>query len=263
MLAVVGCGGAGSRFARYIGEEVNVRSIKINDGNGDINVNRKNVEAYADVSPKIISQAFPWALKLSFPYIFVVGGLGGVVGTSVAKIIGKVRKNKSRLVGIFTLPFSSENAVRRRRALQAIQDIEKYYDIYFILDNDGLVNHYSHVPINVAMSIPAEVMKHIVLDFKRVLIKNFLNMEIRGRVGVGIGIGTGKERIRVAIEDALDSPWMSDGKKVMIFSGNIEIEDVEPVAKYYAPSFLDVYRTTEYGERVKVTIISESSEKKL
>ncbi|MCD6370821.1 MAG: cell division protein FtsZ, partial [Thermoplasmata archaeon] len=173
MLGVVGCGGAGSRFARYVENETGIRSIRINDHGGDINVDRKLVYAYADVSPKIISQAFPWMMKLSFPYLFVVAGLGGLVGTSLVKLIGKGRRS-SRLIGIFTLPFSSENRERRKRAMEAKEIIEKYYDIYFILDNDGLVNNYSYVPINVAMSIPAEVMKHIVLDFKRVIIKNFL-----------------------------------------------------------------------------------------
>ncbi len=263
MLAVIGCGGAGSRFARYIARETGVKSIRLNDGGGDINVDRKLVYAYADVSPKIIAQSFPWVMKLSYPYLFVVAGLGGIVGTGLTKIIGKVRRNKSKLIGIFTLPFSSENLERRRRALQAVQEIGNYYDIYFILDNDGLVNHYSHVPINVAMGIPAEVMKHIVLDFQRVLIKNFLNLQVRGEMGVGIGIGVGKEKIRVAIEDALDSPWMGEGNKIMIFSGDIEIEDVSPIAKNYAPLFVDVYRTSEYGERVKVTILSEKYEKKI
>ena len=263
MLGIVGCGGAGSRFARYVENETGIRSIRINDHGGDINVDRKLVYAYADVSPKIISQTFPWMMKLSFPYLFVVAGLGGVVGTSLVKLIGKGKKRSSRLIGIFTLPFSSENRERRKRAIEAKEMIERYYDIYFILDNDGLVNHYSYVPINVAMSIPAEVMKHIVLDFKRVIIKNFLNMNLRGEYGVGVGLGVGKEKIRVAIEDALDSPWIGNGKKVMVFSGNIEKEDVIPIVKSYDPAFVDVYHTHEYGERVKVTIISEKLEKKL
>jgi len=257
MLGVVGCGGAGSRFARYVENETGIRSIRINDHGGDINVDRKLVYAYADVSPKVISQAFPWMMKLSFPYLFVVAGLGGGSGTGAAKLIGKARKAKSKLIGIFTLPFSSENKERRIRAEEAVKDIERYYDMYFVLDNDGLVKHYSHVPINVAMSISAEVMKHIVLDFKRIFLKNLINVNVSGELGVGIGMGVGKERIRVAIEDALDSPWIKGEKKIMLFSGDIELEDVEPVVKYYDPVFVDVYRTKEYGERVKVTILTK------
>ena len=257
VIKLIGCGGAGSRFASYIAQEIGVDILRINDKHGDLNVDGRLIKAYEDVSSRLISQAFPWINRLSSPYLFVVAGLGGGVGTGAAKLIGKARKGKSKLIGIFTLPFSSENKERRIRAEEAVKDIERYYDMYFVLDNDGLVKHYSHVPINVAMSISAEVMKHIVLDFKRIFLKNLINVNVSGELGVGIGMGVGKERIRVAIEDALDSPWIKGEKKIMLFSGDIELEDVEPVTKYYDPVFVDVYRTKEYGERVKVTILTK------
>lgn len=257
VIKLIGCGGAGSRFASYIAQEIGVDILRINDKHGDLNVDGRLIKAYEDVSPRLISQAFPWINRLSSPYLFVVAGLGGIVGTGAAKLIGKARKGKSKLIGIFTLPFSSENKERRIRAEKAVKDIERYYDMYFVLDNDGLVKQYSHVPINVAMSISAEVMKHIVLDFKRIFLKNLINVNVSGELGVGIGMGVGKERIRVAIEDALDSPWIKGEKKIMLFSGDIELEDVEPVVKYYDPAFVDVYRTKEYGERVKVTILTK------
>ncbi len=255
-LKVLGCGGAGSRFLRYIRGSTYVEGHIINDKNADIIVDPRRVIAYADVSPSLITRAFPWLTHISEPYIFVLAGLGGTLGTSLTKLIAQAKRSKTTLIGIFTLPFSSENRERRAHALKALEKIEKLYHIYFVLDNDGLVKHYSHIPINVAMQISPEVMKHIIIDFQRVLLKNMLNVKLQGRVGVGVGLGSGKNRLQVAIEDALDSPWLGEGKKIMIFSGELELEDAEIASKPYDPEFVDIYFTKEYGDAVKVTILT-------
>ncbi len=255
-LKVLGCGGAGSRFLRYIRRSTPVEGYSINDKNSDIIVDPQKVIAYADVSSPLIMRAFSWVSHITEPYIFVLAGLGGDLGTSLAHLIGNAKRSKATLIGIFTLPFSSENMERRAYAIKALEKIEKLYHIYFVLDNDGLVRHYSHVPINVAMQIPPEVMKHIIIDFQRVLLKNMLNVKLQGRVGVGVGLGSGKNKLQVAIEDALDSPWLSEGKKIMLFSGELELEDAEIASKPYNPEFVDVYFTHEYGDQVKVTILT-------
>ena len=256
MLSIIGCGGAGAKFANYIASASTLRPIIINDINSNIKVDRRKVEAYSTVDGKLISMAFPWIGKINSPYIFVIAGLGGVIGTGMARIFGRTKKHRTKLIGLFTLPFSSENKERREYALKALNDIGKYYDMYFILDNDGLVKHYSHIPITVAMQIPAEVMKHIVLDFKNIMIKNILNVPIAGELGIGIGFGTGKNRLDVAIKDALDSPWIGEGEKIMLFSGNIDIEDAKVASRNYNPIFVDVFQTQQYGEEVKVTVIT-------
>ena len=232
MLSIIGCGGAGAKFASYIASSTTFRPIIINDGNATIKVDRKKVEAYSTVDGKLISMAFPWIGKITSPYMFVIAGLGGSVGTNLVKIFGRTKKHRTKLIGIFTLPFSSENKERREYALDAIADVDKYYDMYFLLDNDGLVKHYSHVPITVAMQIPAEVMKHILLDFKNIMIKNILNVPIAGQLGIGIGFGAGKNKLEIAIEDA------------------------KIASRNYDPLFVDVFKTQQYGEEVKVTILT-------
>ncbi len=256
MLSLVGCGGAGSRFARYVARATGLRPTVINDVDGDVKVDKRKVEAYATVDRKLISMAFPWIGKINSPYVFVLAGLGGNLGTNLVRMLGRTKSRRSKFIGIFTLPFSSENRLRRELAKSVLGDIERHYDMYFVLDNDGLVNYYSNLPITAAMNIPMEVMKHIVLDFKNILIKNILSVPIGGKLGIGIGFGAGKNRIEVAIEDALDSPWMGEGNKIMLFSGDIEIEDARVASRSYSPIFVDVHRTIEYGEEVKVTIIS-------
>ncbi len=255
MLALIGCGGAGSKFASYVARYTGVRATTINEHAADIVVDKKKVEAYATVDKKLISMAFPWLARINSPYVFVLAGLGGNLGTNLVRIIGKT-KRRSKLIGLFTLPFSSENKVRRETAQGVLADIEMYYDMYFVLDNDGLVNYYSNIPITAAMSIPTEVMRHIVLDFRNMLIKNMMSVPLKGKLGIGIGFGAGKNRMEVAIEDALDSPWIDGGRRIMLFSGDIELEDAKVASRNYNPIFVDVYRTSEYGDEVKVTIMT-------
>ncbi len=255
ILSLVGCGGAGSKFARYVSERTGVRATVINDSGGDINLDGNKAEAYVSVGANILSSTFPWLKRIGSQNTFVLAGLGGVLGTSVVRLIANSKRNID-LYGIFTLPFKTENEGRRKRAMEAMKDIERGFTGYIILDNDGLIRHYSNIPIPVAMEIPAEVMRHIVLDFRNMVIKNAMNLRLAGRMGVGIGFGVGKERIRVAIEDALDSPWITDGRKVMLFSGDLDAEEVKYVVRDYDVDFYDVYRTPEYGEEVKVTVLT-------
>ena len=257
-LKVVGCGGSGIKFLNYVKSSTYVDATSINDSNSDIVVDRKIVGLYDTIHPSVFVHTFPWLKNIKSPNIIVLSGLGGEIGTNVVRIIGRGLKNKSRLIGLFTMPFRTENEARKKRAESAVEEIHKNYEFYILLSNDALIEYYSNLQINLAMNIQAAVMLHLIIDFGRVILKNRMNIKLRGNVGVGIGFGTGKERIKVAIKDALDSPWLTEGKKIMLFSGDVDREDVEIAIREYNPEFFDIYRTPEYGEEIKVTVLSRS-----
>ncbi len=257
-LKIAGCGGSGIKFLNYVKSSIYINGISINDSNSDIIIDRKIVGVYDSMHPSVFVHTFPWLKDVKSSNIIVLSGLGGEIGTNITRIIGRAFHSKSRLIGIFTTPFRTENEIRIKRAEDAINEIDKNYDFYIILSNDALVDYYPNLQINLAMKIQAEVMLHIILDFQRILLKNIMNLKLRGRLGIGIGFGIGKERIKVAIEDALDSPWITDGDKIMLFSGNMDKEDIDIIVKNYEPEFYDLYVTPEYGEQVKVTILSRT-----
>jgi len=255
ILSVVGFGGAGAKFARYVSQRTGVPAFVLNDSGADLNIPGSRLEPYVSVSPGMLATTFPWIKRIGTEHTFVLAGLGGVLGTSAVRIFSRARKG-IHLYGLFTLPFFSENQGRKERAKEALGDIEENFQAYILLDNDGLMRHYSNLPIHVAMDIPAEVMKHVVMDFRNIVLKNITSLKLGGKLGVGVGFGVGKERIRVAIEDALDSPWISDGSRIMLFSGELDEEDVRYVVREYDADFYAVHRTPEYGEEVKVTILT-------
>ncbi len=262
-LSVIGCGGAGEKFLDYIPKMAGVQRISLNISKADVIVDPDRMESYENVPSNLILSQFPWIQKIDSEDIFLIAGLGGKTGSEVGRILGKILGKRKRLWGIFTLPFEWEGEERKKRAQKALNEIRKNYRAYFILENEKIIKHYPELKMEIAMSIPAAVAKHIVIDFLRIGMKNMLHRKIRGELGAGVGFGVGKNRIKVAIEDALSSPWMGEGDKIIFLSGNVEIEDARYIVQKYLPQFWDVYTTNEYGERIKATVIEIRQESEL
>ena len=111
-LKVIGCGGSGIKFLNYVRRGIYVDAISINDSNSDIIVNRKIVGIYDSMHPSVFVHTFPWLKDIRASNIVVLSGLGGEIGTNIARIIGREYHNKLRLIGIFTTPFKTENNMK-------------------------------------------------------------------------------------------------------------------------------------------------------
>ena len=254
-LSVIGCGGAGKRFLNYIPEIAELQKISINTFQGDVIVDKNKIIMYENAPRNLVLSEFPWIQKIDSEDIFLIAGLGGITGSEICKILGRIIGKKKRLWGIFTLPFEGEGENRKLIAKEVLKEAKESYHGYFPMENDKIVKHYPELKMELAISIPAVLAKHIVLDFLRIGMKNMLYKKIHGEFGIGVGFGVGKNRIQVAIEDALSSPWLGKGEKIIFLSGEIEAEDARYVVERYSPRFWDVYTTDEYGERVKATVM--------
>ena len=254
-LSVIGCGGAGNKFLDYVPEIRELQKISVNKVHADVIVDPDKIKMYENAPRSLIVSEFPWVQKIDSEDVFLIAGLGGITGSAICKILGKIIGKKKRLWGIFTLPFKGEGENRKLLAKEVLKEAKESYYGYFPIENEKIVKHYSELKFELAISIPAVVAKHIVLDFLRIGMKNMLHIKMRGELGIGVGFGIGKNRIQVAIEDALSSPWLRDGEKIIFLSGNIEMEDARYIVQQYAPRFWDVYTTEEYGERIKATVI--------
>ncbi len=252
-IRVIGCGGAGSRFLRYLVRSLEFDGISINDANSDIVVDRNNVIAYSSAPKNYIEKQFSWINNIYGELTFVIAGLGGDIGTGLSRMLGKMKKD-SLLYGIFTFPFSSENESRLNKARDALKDIEKTFDGYFLIDNDSLVRFYSSVPIKIAMSIPAELAYHIINDFVY-LVANKPSF-FKNAMGIGVGFGVGRERILISTQEALRSPWLKGNKMAILVSGDIDEEDARIALKHYSFDILKVRKDLSYGDKVKSLIVS-------
>ncbi len=255
-LAVLGCGGAGIKFLSEIECNSNIHCIGINDVSGDIRVSRDKAMMVDSIHGAMAFELYPWLENIAAERIVVLAGLGGVIGTSIAKLIGAVLGKKHELYGIFAEPFSFESPERGQRCNEAKHVINTTYRAVIYLPNDPIVKYYPNLSMAESMKIHGVVMRHLIHDFEH-MVNHALQFGLRGELGVGIGFGVGRDRIRLAIEDAIDSPWHKGSKRYTLFSGNLEREDIAVVARAYDFEYWDFVRTNEYGEQVKVTILSK------
>ncbi len=256
-LVLVGCGGAGVKFLKHVRKFVEATYFEVNDSSQGIKMDRRLAEMVDSVHGDMLSKIYPWLKEIRGEHVVVLAGLGGVIGTEASKLIGKALGKSTNLYGIFAEPFSMESPERKRRSEGAKVAIERDYRAVFYLPNDPLVRYYPNLSIKDVLEVHPVVIQHLLQDFQRMILKNSMNIDLRGVLGLGIGFGVGKERIRIAIEDALDSPWHLGEVRYAFISGDVDREDVEIVAREYGFDFWDFYKTQEYGERIKVTAISK------
>ncbi len=257
-LLILGCGGAGVKFLNYVREFTKSPMLGINDASGDIRVSREKMEMVDSVHGDMFLQVYPWLREIRGENIMVLAGLGGVVGTNLVKLIGSAIGKRKNLHGVMVEPFSFESSVRKERAESIKESVERNYRSVIYLANDPLAKYYSALKMEESMKIHPIIMGHYIKDFERMILKNSMNFGLSGVLGIGIGFGVGRERIRLAVEDAMDSPWLADGRRAVFISGNADREDVEVVMSEYDIEFWDFYSTEEYGEKIKATVISKN-----
>jgi cell division protein FtsZ len=255
---VIGCGGAGTRFARYLAPFMHGRTITVNDSGSDIIVDRDKLDMVQNLSSELAMEMFPWLADIDSSTVFVVAGLGGKVGTRTAELIGRGLGRRKTVIGLFSTPFRGETSERHRITESFVSEMQSRYRLIFAMSNSSLTEYYPSLPMNDAMKIHQVVMRHLLQDFERMILNSMGKLQISGMAGVGVGFGVGHERIRVAIEDALDSPWMRGNRRAVFISGAVEKEDVKVVVRNYDFEGWDVHTTHEFGEKIKATVIGYS-----
>ncbi len=255
-ILLISCGGAGKRFIEEVRKAGPFKTLTINDSLADINVSESAAKLADSLVDKQAFELFPWLEKIEYEYIVVIAGLGGLMGSSMAVIIGKALHRRAKIYGMFSEPFKNEGKSRVKTTIWAKKEIEKTYRGAFYLSNEEIFNYYPNLKIGDAMRIHPVVMKHLLRDMYLAVIPRRPSW-LEGNMGAGVGFGVGRERIRLAIEDAVDSPWLTPGEKYAVVSGDIDKEDVEPVIKHYDFEDWIFYHTQEHGSEIKVTVISK------
>jgi len=234
---IVGCGGAGLKFLKDACIRNWASCIGINDSNADIVVNRKDSLMVSSVYGDLALKVFPWLNELTSKKVIVLSGLGGIVGSNISVLIGKAMHDRANVYGLFSEPFSFESPERSERARIAKETIMKYYRGVIFIPNDPLSKYYSNLSMIESMKIHGVIMKHIINDFRTMILSGDTLFRFEGSFGFGIGFGTGRDRINLAIQDALDSPWISGKPTYAFFSGEVDKEDVSLVTELNAKLF--------------------------
>lgn len=217
---------------------------------------------------------------------FITAGMGGGTGTGAALVIARVSKEMGILtVGIVTIPFRFEGAKKIDQALDGVEEISKHVDALLVINNERLREIYPDLSLMAAfgkaddtLSVAAKSIAEIItvhgiinLDFNDV--KTVL--QDGGVAIMSTGYGEGEDRVKKAIDDALNSPLLNDNdvfnsRKILLSiafneerdgKDNFMMEEMN-----YVHDFMDKFGDfeikwgvaidPELGKKVKVTILA-------
>lgn len=215
--------------------------------------------------------------------VFITAGMGGGTGTGAAPVIARIAKDMGILtVGIVTIPFEFEGRRKIIQALNGVEEISKNVDALLVINNERLREIYADLTVTNAfgkaddtLTVAAKSIAEIItlpgiinLDFADVN----TTMKDGGVALMSNGFGRGENRVRMAIEDALNSPLLNnndifDAKKILFnvyFSEESELlmEEMNDVHEFMARFGKDIeviWGTAvdnSLGDQVKMTILA-------
>ena len=215
--------------------------------------------------------------------VFITAGMGGGTGTGAAPVIARISKDMGILtVGIVTIPFRFEGKRKIDQALDGVEEIAKNVDALLVINNEKLRKIYSDLTVmngfakaDDTLTVAAKSIAEIItlpgiinLDFADV----HTTMKDGGVALMSNGYGQGEGRVLEAIEDALNSPLLSNNdvrnaKKILFniyFSEDSELrmEEMNYVDKFMSEFNRDIeviWGTAidnTLGDKVKITILA-------
>ena len=153
--------------------------------------------------------------------VIITAGMGGGTGTGAAPVVARIAREKSVLtVGLVTIPFLFEGTEKNLKALAGIEEMRKYVDALFIINNERLTEIYSDLNRSNAFMKADETLTTAVSSLcglitivaKTCMDFNDVNYTLRksGSAIIILGYGSGERRVIKAIENALESPLLKD-----------------------------------------------------
>ncbi|MFH1750073.1 MAG: cell division protein FtsZ [Candidatus Micrarchaeota archaeon] len=152
--------------------------------------------------------------------VFVTCGMGGGTGTGSAHIIAKAAKDNGALVvGICTMPFTSEGTKRMENAMEGLRKLRAVADTTIAVPNDKLLFYVPDLPLNSAFKAADLVLTNAVKGITELITKpGLVNLdfadvrtiiESSGIAMIGLGEAANvrdKNRVVIAAEKSLKSP---------------------------------------------------------
>lgn len=152
--------------------------------------------------------------------VFVTCGMGGGTGTGSAHVIAKAAKESGALVvGICTMPFTSEGSKRIDNAMDGLRKLRAVADTTIAIPNDKLLYYVPDLPLNSAFKAADMVLTNAVKGITELITKpGLVNLdfadvrtiiESSGIAMIGLGETANvrdKNRVVMAAEKSLKSP---------------------------------------------------------
>ncbi len=199
---------------------------------GDEGLGAGNIPAVgrekAEESLERIKEAFDDGCRMAF----ITCGMGGGTGTGAAPVIARVAKDMGLLtVGIVTIPFVLEGEKRIDQALAGVEEISKSVDALIVINNERLRDVYPDLSAKNSLAKANETLLMSTKGIAELItLEGFMNLDFNdvkttlengGIAIIGMGYGKGENRVKTAIENALNSPLIShtsvyNSKKLLV-----------------------------------------------
>lgn len=218
---------------------------------------------------------------------FITAGMGGGTGTGAAPVVARISREMGILtVGIVTIPFRFEGPKKIDQALDGVEEMAKYVDALLVINNERLRDVCASQSVKAAfakaddtLTVAAKSIAEIIttrgdinLDFNDV--KTVL--ENGGVAIMSTGYGEGEDRVKKAIDDALNSPLLNNNdiyhsKKILLSinhggdndgKNGLMMEEMNEVHSFMARFDSDfeikwgMASDPTLGEKVKITILA-------
>lgn len=222
-------------------------------------------------------------LEHSTKMAFITAGMGGGTGTGAAPIIAKLAREMDILtVGIVTIPFQFEGAMRNKQAQLGIEKLRANVDSLIVINNNKLREVYGNLGFKAGFSKADEVLATAARGIAEVITHHYTqNIDLRdaktvlsksGTAIMGSATASGSARANEAIMKALDSPLLNDNKingaknvLLLIVSGTQEItideigeinDHIQIEAGHGANIIMGVGEDEDIGDAIAVTVIA-------
>jgi cell division protein FtsZ len=156
--------------------------------------------------------------------VFVTAGLGGGTGTGSAHFVARIAKEQFQALtlGVVTLPFKAEGALRMENALMGLNRLRMLCDTTIVIPNDKLLELVPKLPVDAAFKVADEVLMQTLKGLTEIITKpGLVNLDYSdiqtvmkeggvAFVGIGEADDSDDDRVTSAVNEALSSPLLGE-----------------------------------------------------
>ena len=218
--------------------------------------------------------------------VFVTAGLGGGTGTGAGPVVARIAKQKGILtVGIVTIPFRFEGRKKILKALEGAREMSENVDALLTIRNERLTQIYPELSIFNAFQKADDTLLNAaqgitdIITIRGDINRDFNDVDTTLREGgtaiISTGYGKGENRVRDAINEALNSPLLCNtdimrSKKLLIVLYVNKDDEKFPFKMSETDQLTDfvndiddevevmwgLYRDESLEDKVKITILA-------
>jgi cell division protein FtsZ len=192
----------------------------------------------------------------------VLAGMGGITGSGGAPVLAQIARDVGVwTIGILTLPYDFEGAMRMKRALVGLERFDSAADMSIKIPNNAFSSYCPRTTLVKALKRSDAIVFRAAKLFSDILLTpHLLDMDFidirrafpRGLARIGVGTANPEEGPETAVRRALDSPLVAgvSPESVQSVVCNMTLygdEDIEQIRTAFA------YLETQYPKAVLLT----------